>query len=167
MKRTLFTLASLSLLAGCFDTGTGDSGTSTDTTTDTQTPAELAATVEWGASSITVTLTGMDDGGYYFGMAESSASTDPWTGEDCMDGYTTGSGTNYTYCHPVPASGVMTLNYGGGFDDLAEGSETVFGSQAFDGDVTYYLEETSTGDCWVFGRASSHYDNLGCTGVFK
>lgn len=138
------------------DTGgsTGDSGD----TTGGDTPS---ASVSWGASGISVTVTG-NDNITFFGMAETGGGcTDCWTGEDCDGGYELSSGDLLQYCHPI-SGGSLTLSYGGDANALSEGSETVFTDSSFDGAVTYYIEDSSA-NCYVWGDNPSYYS--GCTEI--
>jgi len=154
MKKIML-FAGVLALTGC--PPTKDSG---DPDTDTTETTELAASVTWGSSSVDLTLTN-GEGISFFGMAETgSTCTDScWTGEDCTYGFE-GSDTTYLYCHPTAATGV-SLAYGGAFDAINEGTDTVFGDNSFDGSVTYYLEG-SDGSCYVWGNDASYYSAEGC-----
>ncbi len=151
--RTLGLLSALALIA-C--TEKGDTGAAA---------GPSAASVSWGASSVSLTVDG-GSGEYWFGMAEdTTTSTDPWTGEDCVYGYVTGTGSTLAWCHAADTSGT-TLTYGGDPNNLAPG-DTVF-SQGYDGFVNYYLEayvEDGYGDCWVWGSQVSYYSGIGCETV--
>ena len=120
-------------------------------------PPPFDADVIWGTIAVQVTQTNGVAG--YFGMAETGCG-DPdkcWYGEDCIYGDLTGA---YYYCHPTGADGV-TLAYGGSYDSLSEGSETVFGDASFEGTVTYYFEQGE--DCYIWGHDSSYYSGQGCS----
>ncbi|MFT5686870.1 MAG: hypothetical protein ACI8RZ_007827 [Myxococcota bacterium] len=150
----------LLLLTGCFDGTFGEGGNDTggdEADADTDADADFDASVSWGASSVDLTLTGGVAG--YFGMAETDCA-DPdecWYGEDCIYGDLT---ETYFYCHPTNANGVSLL-YGGAYNTLYEGTETVFGGSSFDGSVTYYIEQGGT--CYTWGHDTSYYSGLGCT----
>ena len=125
--------------------------------TDTDTNADFDASVAWGSSSVDLTQTNGAAG--YFGLAETGCG-DPsncWYGEDCIYGDLTG---NYFYCHPTNANGV-SLAYGGAYDAISEGADTVFTDSSFDGTVTYYVEQGDA--CYVWGHDTSYYSGLGCT----
>ena len=127
-----------------------------------------SASVSWGGSSVTLNVTD-GPGAYWFGMAETGASDDPWTGEDCLYGYTLGDGTNLSYCHDAGDGGDTTLSYGGDAMNLQAGT-TVFTSSSYDGSVAYYLESDpdfgGTGECWAWGNgAGSYYSELGCGSI--
>ena len=47
-------------------------------------------------------------------------------------------------------------------NNLDEGSATVFTSD-FEGQVTFYVENYSSGSCWVWGAEPDYYADLGCT----
>ena len=67
---------------------------------------------------------------------------------------------NYFYCHPTNDNGV-SLAYGGAYDAINEGADTVFTDSSFDGTVTYYVEQGDA--CYVWGNDVSYYAGLGCT----
>ena len=139
-------------------TGTGGTGTGGTTTTG----GAPTASVTWGASSVDIDVAG-GPGAYWFGIAETADCDDCWTGEDCVYGYSYG-GTTFAYCHDGGDTGT-SLAYGGDATQLAAGT-TVFGSDDFDGKVTYYLESDrdfgGDGSCYVWGADNSYYDGLGC-----
>lgn len=119
--------------------------------------------VSWTSDGLELDIVG-GPGDYYFGLAETAEGvTDPWTGEDCYQGYTDDAGDVYVYCHYVGSSGT-TLAYGG--DAWALGHGTTAFDQSHDGAVTYYLESSTdlggTGECWVWGGDTSYYAALGC-----
>ena len=151
-------LAALALI-GCVDLTGKDSGM------DTGGSAALEFDVSWGSSSLDLTIMNGDpNGNYYFGIAETSdgCGDQCWTGEDCYLGYDLESENNtLTYCHPSSSTGV-SLSYGGSTSSLVEGSETVFTAN-FEDQVTFYVENYSSGSCWVWGAQPSYYADLGCT----
>ena len=145
------------------DTGWGTTTTGwTSTTGSTGTtgpgwgPPELS--LEWGASGITLELSGSGDL-YWFGMAQTQGD-DPWTGEDCVYGYETAAGTTLSYCHYAGDAG-MFLTYGGDPNALESGS-TAFADSSVAGQLTYVLASETTGRCYVWGDDPSYYDGLGC-----
>lgn len=104
-----------------------------------------------------VRLTVQPGGYYYFGMAETDAgSSDPWTGEDCYYGYSTGS-DYYQFCHPVDGDGIVLPNVTS-IEDLDEYS-TLFGNVSA-AVTTYYLVDYSTYTCYTWGHDTSYY--YGC-----
>ena len=150
----------LASLAGLFSVGCVDMMKDTGGSVEAD---AMEVSVTWGASSVDLSIANGDGAGdYWFGLAETGDSADPWTGEDCYLGYDfqTTDG-NLSYCHPSSSTGV-SLAYGGDVSALAEGSETVFGSADFDGTVTYFLEDSTTGACWTWGHSPSYYDALAC-----
>jgi hypothetical protein len=124
----------------------------------------LDISVNWGADAVTVTFGAPVSEDHSFGMAETAESDDPWTGEDCLNGYTLSDGTVLgPYCHKVSAgTDTLELTYGGNASDLQPGA-TVFGSDAFDGKVTYVLFDEGEESCWTWGEDPSYYASLGCT----
>ena len=156
MNKAIFAAAAAILAMGC-DGKVGDTGDSG--TEESGDPSAFA--VSWGSDSVTLSMTG-GDSTYYWGMAETTASTDAWTGEDCIYGYTTADDTTYAWCHPATADGDTTLDYGADPTDLDEGSETVF-DDAFGSDVTHYVEDAVTLSCWIGGHDEGYYAGLGCS----
>ena len=156
MKKLLPIIAILS--TGCLDTDGKDSGLS---------DGGLEVSVTWGASAVSLTISGGEAGAnYQWGLAETGStcnngSGDCWTGEDCLDGYTTGSGTTYNYCHPVGGT-TASLSYGADPSSVTAGQATVFGDSGFDGSVTYILDNITSGDCYIWGNDTMYYNGLGC-----
>lgn len=137
----------------------GDSGEA-GTTATTGDGSGPTVTVEWGAESLSVSVS--DGGDWQLGMAETGGScggaVDCWTGEDCHLGYTSDGATVGPWCHGVTA-GTVSLAYGGDPTSLEAGT-TVF-AEGFKGTVTYLLL-AADGSCWVFGDDTDYYDALGC-----
>ena len=148
-----------SLMAfGCSDKS-GDTGDSGD--------AGPGLSVSWGSDSVSLTIDGGTDW-YYWGIAETGTSADPWTGEDCDAGYTTTDGTTYDYCHLAAGNSTTTLAFGGAYDALTEGEETVFTAENDDGIsygdlVTHFVYDANNPeDCWVTGDDPTYYSAWGC-----
>lgn len=170
-KLTIVAAFAMTGLVACTDKGSTGStgttttgGTTTGTTGTTGTPAPTA-TVTWGGASVDVAISG-GPGAYWFGMAETGGCDDCWTGEDCVYGYETGSGT-LSYCHDGGDTGT-SLTYGGDAAGLAAGT-TVFTDASFDGNVTYMIESDTAfggdGSCYIWGNDTSYYDGLGCSNL--
>jgi hypothetical protein len=111
MNKYFLTLAaalSLSFVACSGKGDTGDSGTvstDADADADADSDADPSFSVDWGGSAVTLSVSG---GGstYWWGIAETSSSADPWTGEDCVYGYTLSDGSVLgPYCHDAGATG--------------------------------------------------------------
>ncbi|MDG1481116.1 MAG: hypothetical protein P8R54_16105 [Myxococcota bacterium] len=155
MTKNWMIIAAALLTFGC--DGGKESGTTDEADADTDADADFDASVAWNAGSVDLTLTGGVSG--YFGMAETGCADadNCWYGEDCIYGDLT---KTYFYCHPTNENGVSLL-YGGAFDALSEGTETVFGGASFDGTVTYYVEQGSA--CYTWGHDTSYYGSLDCT----
>ena len=159
MKK-LILLPLLAMMA-CVDTK-GDSGEDTAVEEEAA-ETTVAPSVTWGASSVTLALTvtdGQDGADYYWGIAETGTDTDPWTAEDCFGGYELGDGTLLSYCHPISATG-GELFYGGTFDAIDEGVDTVFDTANGDfGSLTTHIIDdrgAATGPCFVWGEDTSYY----------
>ena len=144
---------------GCSDKSgdTGDTGA-----------AAPSLSVSWGSSSVDLTI-GAGSDWYYFGIAETGTSADPWTGEDCTYGYTTSDGTNYNYCHLAAGGATNSYAYGGAFSALDAETETVFpGATSTDGvsyaDVCSYLVYAANDptQCWVSGHDANYFAGWGC-----
>ena len=96
--------------------------------------------------------------GWNFGMAETGAGPFGWYGEDCWQGM-----YGFYFCHDFTGD---TLDLIEVRDCLllsvVSGQETLFDA-AKDPYLTYFLESSSDGDCWVWGHDVSYYGPLGCT----
>ena len=163
---TLAAALSLSFVACSGKGDTGDSGaasTDADSDADADTDADPSFSVDWGGSAVTLAVSG---GGstYWWGIAETSGSADPWTGEDCVYGYTLSDGSVLgPYCHDAGATGI-SLSYGGDPTALSEGT-TVFPDNSYASGTTHYAEDMATAACWVWGADPSYYDGLGCSAM--
>jgi hypothetical protein len=133
----------------------GTTGTTGSVTTGWEPPT---ASVEWGASGLTLEI-GAGGGEYWFGLAQTTGE-DPWTGEDCVYGYESSDGSTLSYCHYAGDSGTF-LTYGGDRYALATGT-TAFEDASLDGQITYVLASEWSGRCYVWGDDTSYYDGLGC-----
>lgn len=169
MNKNWLILAASLMVVGCTDkgdTGATDSGdadttdtTDTDGGTDSGTAPATTVECTWDGTGLDVTIVNGDSSGYNLGLAEVAA--EGWTGEDCYLGYTAGDGTTYEYCHPASASGVF-LTTVGDFSKVVEGSTTIHSGAI---NNTYFLEEVSSGLCWVWGDSASYYGDLGCSDI--
>lgn len=122
---------------------------------------EVSFEADWSASGLVLSVYN-GSGTYTLGLVETDeASPDPWTGEDCAYGYTTGSGTVYLYCHPLSSLG-GALSSVSSVDQIVEGETTIF-REAFEDVITYAVWSDITGDCWVWGHEWRYYAGLGCT----
>lgn len=144
--------------SGWGSTSTGWTGTTGTTGPDWGPPT---ASVQWGASGLTLELDGMG-GDFWFGLAQTRGD-DPWTGEDCVFGYESADGTTLSYCHYAGETGTF-LTYGGDRSALLGGT-TAFEDASLDGQVTYLLESDWSGRCYVWGDDVSYFDGLGCEGL--
>ncbi len=142
---------------GSADGGFGDGGSADGGFGDGGATTTVSVDCTWRSSGFTLSLTDGDPAGYHFGWAEDLSSV-PWTGEDCYEGYTASDGTLYLYCHPMTATGGSLISVST-VSDIVEGSTTIM-SDAIT--LTYYLEEDSTGACWVWGSDPGYYAALGC-----
>lgn len=183
MPRRLAVLLPALVLTACFDKAdededdAGDSGGDEDTSWPDDEPDETGPdepdepdTIEttepslgvecvWeGDEALVVEVFG-GEGPYRLGLREGSDSTDPWTGEDCMDGYLGPDGTLYRYCHRLgPAGGILENVVS--IDDLVEGETTLFWPGL---DITYMLLSAEAGTCWTWGVEPRVYaDAMGC-----
>ncbi len=156
-KRFLSAALFLSLI-GCEE---GDSSTSESES------APFSVWENWETNSLEITVDAPEGSTYHLGIVETGESCDYglgncWTGEDCFQGY-----NDLVYCHPVGSEG-LSLRYGGDFQTLEEGNQTVFEGQSnndgvdFDGSVTFMLESDEDGSCWAWGDDPSYYADLGC-----
>jgi hypothetical protein len=153
------------VLVACanLDTAGGDADTDSDSDSDSDSDADSDPVfdVAWGDLGLTFSVDG-ESGTFNLGIAETAASEDPWTGEDCLNGYSLGNGDVLLYCHDDLSDG-DTLAYNGSPVDLDESRETVFSGDQFESRVTYYVYSNASGDCFTWGDDPSYYAGLGCT----
>ena len=132
MPSTSLSLYALTACVGCALTACviGDPPPLTDTTSspcdddtgsavdDTGAALPVEVEVTWQATYLELAITNGDAAeSYSFGLTETDVG-DPWTGEDCVYGYTSG-GTSFTYCHPASVSGVA-LAYDASHVDVSD-----------------------------------------------
>lgn len=131
--------------------GEGDGGWTDETVMDCR----------WGGGGLEVILVYGAEGGYDFGMAETGAVADPWTGEDCYRGYTSGDGVSVGFCHFLSPSGgfLQTVK---AVEDVVDGATTLHSEWI---ENTYLLAEADSGRCWVFGHDIGYFEGLGCTDI--
>jgi len=166
MLKYTWPVFAITFLAGC-PGGKCDSGDSSCDSAEGEGEGEgegdPSFSDSWSASGVTISITD-GSGTYTLGMAETDpASSDPWTGEDCLDGYTLSDGTVLLYCHPLSSSG-GAFSSGGDPNDLDEDNETVFTS-ALENVITYAAWSDSSGECWTWGADTSYYTGEGCTAM--
>ena len=125
---------------------------------------DLAFSVEWQETGITLSFLSFDEqAAYYFGIAQTKPNLpNQWTGEDCYHGYTYETEL-YSYCHPARSG--ITLQYGASYESIIEGYSTHFAGPQFANEVTYIIKDTISGCCWVAGIAPEYYQELGCTTI--
>ena len=119
--------------------------------------------VQLSGTGLALTVSG-GPGGYWFGVAETGGTTNGWTGEDCVYGFTTEDQTAYSFCHDAGNTGTQ-LDKVGSFVEMAPG-KTIF-DNTFEGKLTYYLESDinygGDGSCYVWGHDPEYYAAQGCT----
>lgn len=110
---------------------------------------------DWNAVGVHITIEN-GHGTYTLGMAETDPVTpDPWTGEDCLNGYTSDSGTLYFFCHSLGTTG-GDLESVSSLGDIVEGETTIF-SDGLEEFITYAIWSEENLDCWTFGHDTSYY----------
>jgi len=119
--------------------------------------------------TLKITITG-GSGKYMMGMTETDAtSADPWTGEDCLDGYVLSDGSMLLFCHPLDETGGTFESI---YPDVVDGTRDIFSLDEdtetlfyadFEDSITYGVWSASTGYCWTWGADPSYYTSEGCT----
>ncbi len=105
--------------------------------------------------SVTITITDpLNAQNWDFGMAE-TASTNGWTGEDCLNGY-----GSFNICHPIGLTATLDEVSDCSANSVVAGQTTLLDAEK-DPFTTYYLSDMS--ECFVFGDDPSYYASLGCT----
>lgn len=119
----------------------------------------------WSAEGVTITVP-LDRVITQVGMAETDPSSfDPWTGEDCVRGYTLSDGSSLLYCHPM-AGESLSLESASDFMTLDEDTQTWFWRSSANA-ITYAAWDGGTGECWTWGNDPSYYTaaDIGCTAI--
>ena len=143
------------------DTSSIDTAQSDTADTAEEACHEVSAFVNWNTENIQLSFLLFDtSASYYFGLTQSSAIANRWTGEDCLYGYVSGE-EQYLYCHPAQTG--FSLQYGASYDDVTEGLTTHFSGPEFNQDITYIIQDRISGCCWTWGHDPSYYDELSCT----
>jgi len=109
--------------------------------------AEWDLEVEWDEVGVTIDIYGGRGDEFWCGLTETGADKNPWIEESCVGSL---------YCHDCGKLGVE-LAYGGDPGDLEEGEETFFSDQSYELGVTYYVENKTTRECWVWGNDPNYY----------
>ena len=150
----------------------GVAPTSTDTSDSSgcsgEGEGESSVAVTWTTTGFNVAIAN-GSGDYTLGVAETDPSiSDPWTGEDCLNGETLADGTVYRYCHALSSTGGSAIT--GTLSDLEADDDgsgtlseyTLFSSE-FETRLTYVLY-AGDGSCSTFGADTSYYlCSLDCT----
>ena len=153
----------------------------TETTAPTPNPE---ADIDWNEEQLVLKIKNGDSIQLEFGIVETSdeCSADTvygcWTGESCSatSGYISPDGSSIgPYCHPVGTTGV-TLEYSANLTDVMdgvtgtnviEGGRTGFPApteeESYEYKVTYYLNNTNSQDCWVWGVNPEYFEEQNCT----
>jgi hypothetical protein len=109
--------------------------------------AEFDLVVDWNEVEVSIEIFGGLGSEFWCGLAETGTDEDPWVEESCVGSL---------YCHSCGKLGVE-LALGGDRADLDEGRETGFDSPSYEAGVTYYVENQTTNECWVFGHNPNYY----------
>lgn len=120
-------------------------------------PKESTFILNWEDEGLSVEIN--EDESFILGLVETGDAYDPWTGEDCLNGYFY-DGDILLYCHPLEPG----LNWF--FDnanplDLNVATETVF-TQAMSNELTYIIWSTVSDNCWVWGNDPHYYREEFC-----
>lgn len=161
-------LSAVLLLAGCptDDGETGETGDTDVIDTDDTDVAAMSLSAEVTSTGAVLTITNGVAGDWFFGLTQAGTSDD-WTGEDCLNGYTV-SGTTYQWCHPATEAGVtLTRITSTAWNDIVaemdgDATKTLFHS-GLEGTVGFYVEDPQ-GNCYVDGEADAiaQWSSLGC-----
>ena len=173
------TLLGMTFTLGCSGDEKGGTGDTTDTDTDPvgddDDDDDLEVSVVWTddgndptdtgtdglpdtgcGDSVAITITDpMGQTAWKFGMAE-TGSPSGWYGEDCYLGY-----AGYNVCHNIGVSSTITEVTSCALADVADGMTLMDAKK--DPFLTYYLEDGTTGDCFVWGEDVTYYGPQSCT----
>ena len=179
----MFRLGFLLLLIGCTRTDTdgdcvadgfpkGGYVCGSDNTVDNSADSPIAD-VDWTEDGVVLNITGGNGYNFNFGIVQnddscvfSADSTNElddicWEGEACLEL------TGNAICHPAGSSGVVLDYTPNGFSDDAdinEGDNTAFPNDSYEFLVTYYLYDTVSEACWVWGLDTTYFtdQNFNC-----
>ena len=101
-----------------------------------------------------VVVFGGAGGSWWLGLA----NLGEWTGEDCHVGDTV-EGSAQLYCHPITNSR-GEFYYGGDPMALDPAEDTAFVDASVRDEMTYYLLDALTGDCWIGGADPTWYEDV-------
>jgi hypothetical protein len=122
----------------------------------------LSATAAWDREGLIVELTGGTAGSYELGLSETGAGSGGWYGETCVPGAEPGGVDDYGYdvCHSLGAAGgsIESVYPEVG---LVDDGATLF-HQGLAGNLTYFLADPASADCWVWGDDPGYYTAFGC-----
>ena len=132
---------------------------------DGGTPTPAASAPVWTVSlkpdGVEINIEG-GPGGYWFGVTETTPGG--WTGEDCVNGFTTADSEQSFYCHEAGDGGKRSFVRVAGLREM-NGATTLF-DVANEGTLTYYLYSDpvfgGSGECWVQGADTAYYQAEGC-----
>lgn len=127
---------------------------------DEDAAAATEISLRWSSSGLEITISGSASR-YEIGMAETGAGSDGWFGESCIPGQEPWGYDDYDYdvCHTLSATGGF-LDHVSSLSRVGDGS-TLF-NQGLADDITYFIADTSSTDCWMSGHAPSYYDDFNC-----
>lgn len=111
-------------------------------------------TLDADSDSVRVSISGRT-GDFRIGFAEVSGS-DPWTGEDCLDGYRFSDGERIAVCHSVDG-GAAELRRVADPHDVADGY-TLFSGETLPLAAVVVID-VDTEECWA---DHVYFDALGC-----
>ncbi len=127
--------------------------------------APFEVTVRWDDDGATFTIVGAA-ARYELGMAETGVGEVGWFGESCIPGDEPYGYPDYGFdvCHSLGASGGR-LSHVDGVDDVDDGATLMSDDIAAARDITYFLADPASSDCWVWGDQPAYYASFGCTEV--
>jgi hypothetical protein len=123
---------------------------------------ELSVSATWSGSGLTVSISG-GSGSYELGMAETGAGSSGWYGESCIPGDEPRGYDDYGFdvCHSLGSTGGFITSVYPDITDVGT-NQTLF-DEIHEPDLTYFLGEVGTADCWVFGEDVAYYRDFNCT----
>ena len=121
----------------------------------------FSASVSWSSAGVDVTITGTASS-YEFGMAETGAGDLGWFGETCIWGSEPWGYDDYgvDVCHSLGSSGGFIVSVYPDLGDV-ETNATLF-PQSLSNNITYFIGDNASTDCWVFGDDPGYYSEFGC-----
>ncbi len=131
---------------------------------DTITEENPIAQVVWDSDALELIIEGGTGYNFEFGIVQNDGCVfEDEAGEDdtvCWEGEACLQSSGAAICHPAGSTGVRldyTANGLSGSADINAGDNTAFPNDSYEFSVTYYLFDTVSESCWVWGLDTTYF----------